>query len=144
MGAGSENERDQLNKGMKRINNIYDGIISIENLLLADKKARKGKAHRKDVKQHDKQRGCNILTLHNALAEQTFHTSNYTTFPVWEPKERLVYCLPYYPDRIVQHSVMNKLEAVTTDLNLLNPAMEHAADRYRCRVHTSKQIKQWH
>jgi RNA-directed DNA polymerase len=115
MGAGTLRERDQLNKGMKRKNNIYEGLISIENLLLADKRARKGKAHRKDVKQHDKQRGCNILSLHNALADQTFYTSPYTTFPVFEPKERLVYCLPYYPDRIAQHAVMNKLESVFTN-----------------------------
>ncbi len=114
MGAGSINERDQLNKGMKRKTNIYEGLISIENLLLADKKARKGKAHRKDVKQHDKQRGCNILSLHNALADQTFYTSSYTTFPVFEPKERLVYCLPFYPDRIAQHAAMNKLERIFT------------------------------
>jgi hypothetical protein len=39
---------------MKRINNLYESIISIENLRLADGKARKGKLHSYGVIKHDK------------------------------------------------------------------------------------------
>lgn len=34
---------------MKRIGNLYNKIISIENLILADKKARKGKKNKIDI-----------------------------------------------------------------------------------------------
>lgn len=97
---------------MKRKGNIYQSIIHPQNLIVADNKARKGKKGKKDVKQHDAQRGCNILALHNQLAARAFTTSAYSTFTVFEPKERVVYCLPYYPDRIVHHAVMNKLETL--------------------------------
>jgi len=43
---------------------------------------------------------------------KTFRTSNYTTFTIFEPKERLIFKLPYYPDRIVHHAIMNILEPI--------------------------------
>jgi len=39
---------------MKRISNLFDRIISVENLKLADKKARKGKLNQYGVKVHIK------------------------------------------------------------------------------------------
>ncbi len=105
---------------MKRLNNLYDTVISMQNLILADNKARKGKRKQKAIKRHDKQRGCNLIALHNLLDEQKFTTSDYSTFTVFEPKERIVYRLPYYPDRIVQHAIMNILEPVFTDMFTAN------------------------
>jgi RNA-directed DNA polymerase len=44
---------------------------------------------------------------------KTFHTSEYTTFMVYDPKEREVLpACPYFPDRIAHHAVMNILEPV--------------------------------
>jgi hypothetical protein len=48
---------------MKRKGNLYEKIISIENLKLADIKARKGKRMQKSVMRHDKNRDENILNL---------------------------------------------------------------------------------
>lgn len=39
---------------MKRIGNLYEKICSIENLQLADEKARKGKLRTYGVLEHDK------------------------------------------------------------------------------------------
>lgn len=97
---------------MKRIGNIYNKICSIENLQVADMKARKGKAEQYGVKAHDKNRESNILNLHYMLANRSFKTSSYSTFKIFEPKEREVYRLPYYPDRIVHHAIMNVMEPV--------------------------------
>lgn len=36
---------------MKRYNNLFDKIVSLDNLYLADKKARRNKSSRKDIKQ---------------------------------------------------------------------------------------------
>jgi RNA-directed DNA polymerase len=97
---------------MKRINNLFEKICSIENLELADIIARKGKSGQYGIKVHDKNRSNNILQLHELLITGKFRTSNYTTFKVYEPKEREVYRLPYYPDRIVHHAIMNILEPI--------------------------------
>lgn len=97
---------------MKRIGNLYEKIISVENLRLADEKARRGKTRTYGVRVHDKNRESNIQALHEALRTKTFRTSPYDIFTIYEPKERVIYRLPYYPDRIVHHAIMNILEPI--------------------------------
>lgn len=97
---------------MKRVGNLYERIISIENLRLADEKARKGKLKSYGVRVHDRNREANLLRLHEALLTKTYKTSEYEIFKVYEPKERIIYRLPYYPDRIVHHAIMNVLEPI--------------------------------
>jgi retron-type reverse transcriptase len=97
---------------MKRYGHLFNQIISIENLRLADQKARKGKRNQAGVQLYDLNAESNLFKLHESLLNGTFQTSQYSTFNVYEPKERLVYCLPYYPDRIVHHAIMNVLEPV--------------------------------
>lgn len=97
---------------MKRIGNIYEKIISLENLRLADDKARRGKANSYGVRFHDKNREENLLRLHDLLKSKEFRTSPYETFTIYEPKERLIFRLPYFPDRIVHHAIMNVLEPI--------------------------------
>lgn len=109
---------------MKRISNIYHKICSIENLQLADLKARKGKSDQYGIKQHDKNRDADIAALRETLINKTFTTSTYTTFPIYESKERIIFRLPYFPDRITHHAVMNVLEPVFTAM--------FTADTYSC------------
>lgn len=109
---------------MKRKNNLYTTICSIENLRLADSKARKGKKNQYGIKVFDKNSETNLFLLHEALINRTFKTSPYETFKVFEPKEREVYRLPYYPDRIVHHAVMNEMEKIFVSV--------FTADTYSC------------
>ena len=97
---------------MKRIGNLYEKIISLENLRLADEKARKGKLKSYGVRVHDRNREANILALHETLKNKDFKNSEYSTFTIFEPKERLIFRLPYYPDRILHHAIMNILEPI--------------------------------
>ena len=97
---------------MKRNGNLYNRVISMDNLRLADEKARKGKFHTYGVQLHDRNKEANLLLLHEQLKNQTFKTSDYKVFKIYEPKERDIYQLPYYPDRIVHHAVMNILEPI--------------------------------
>lgn len=46
----------QISSAMKRIGNLYEKVCSIENLQLADEKARKGKLRTYGVIEHDKKR----------------------------------------------------------------------------------------
>jgi RNA-directed DNA polymerase len=97
---------------MKRKNNLYQRICSVENLQLADSIARKGKLTQPGVIDHDRNRETNIKDLHRMLVDKTYKTSEYTTFTIYEPKERIIFRLPYFPDRIVHHAVMNILEPI--------------------------------
>lgn len=111
---------------MKRVNSLYPQICTIENLMLADMKARRGKLRSIGVRIHDRNRDANIQALHEALVNKTFKTSRYHTFLIYEPKEREIYQLPYYPDRIVHHAIMNILEPIWMSV--------FTADTYSCIV----------
>lgn len=99
---------------MKRIGNLYHRIISLGNLQASELKARKGKVKQYGVQVFDKNKDENLAMLHQMLMSKTYQTSNYTTFKVYEPKERLVFKLPYFPDRITHHAVMSVLEPLFT------------------------------
>ena len=64
------------------------------------------------VRVHDRNREANILALHETLKRRAFKNSDYSTFTIYEPKERLIFRLPYYPDRILHHAIMNVLEPI--------------------------------
>ena len=101
---------------MKRFNNLFDKICSIDNLVLADKKAMKGKKTKLDVIKHLSEQDTNIIKLHFDLISKRFKTSEYTTFKVFDGKERIISSLPYLPDRIVHHAIMNVLEPILTSV----------------------------
>ena len=109
---------------MKRIGNLYKKIISLENLRLADKNAQKGKSEQYGVKLHNLNKEANIQLLHKTLKDKTYNTSVYDIFKIYEPKEREVYRLPYFPDRIVHHAIMNVLEPIFVST--------FTADTYSC------------
>lgn len=109
---------------MKRRGNLYSSICSIANLMEADRRARKGKRNQPGVIKHDRRRGCNILTLHNMLADKTYRTSAYNHFKLCDPKPRDICSLPYWPDRIAQHAIMVRLESIFTE--------SFTADTYSC------------
>lgn len=109
---------------MKRIGNLYENIISIENLNAADNNAQKGKQKQYGVMLHNKNKEKNINDLHLMLKNKTYKTSAYDIFKVYEPKERTVYRLPYYPDRIAHHAIMNILESIFV--------ANFTADTYSC------------
>ncbi|MEI6567372.1 MAG: reverse transcriptase domain-containing protein [Verrucomicrobiota bacterium] len=99
---------------MKRFGNLYEKIISLENLRMADQKARKGKLLSIGVIKHDQARGENIIRLHDTLKNKDYKTSDYTVFKMITDngKEREIFRLPYFPDRILHHAVMNIMEPI--------------------------------
>ena len=109
---------------MKRHDLLFDKICSMENLRLADEKARKGKKRTRGVRLFDRDREGNLQRLRDLLLSGGYHTSRYTFFKVFDPKERTIARLPYYPDRIVHHAIMNILEPIFTPL--------YTADTYAC------------
>jgi len=109
---------------MKRIGNLYNSICSLDNLILADKLASKGKGRQIGVKQHMANQEANLQALHEMLTAKTFKTGAYKTFIIFEPKRREIFRLPYFPDRIVHHAIMNVLEPIWVPM--------FTADTYSC------------
>ena len=101
---------------MKRIGNIYHKVYDLKNIELADDNARKHKKHTFGIQRHDKNRDIENMILSDDLENLTYKTSSYSTFTIYEPKERLIFRLPYYPDRITHHAIMNVMEPIWTKI----------------------------
>lgn len=97
---------------MKRHGNLWDRIVSWDNMLLAYKKARKGKSKMRNVKRFALDWERNLRHIQRMLIDKTFTMSPYHVKHVYEPKFRQIYVLPFSPDRIVQHAAMNILEPI--------------------------------
>lgn len=98
---------------MKRIKGLHDKICTKENIELADVNARRGKYNWGIFKHRDHQESDNEKLL-EALKNLTYTTSEYSTFKIFEPKERVISRLPYYPDRITHWAIMNIMEPIWT------------------------------
>lgn len=94
---------------------MYNKIYNIDNLILAERKARRGKLKQKGVQLFDKNKEDLIINLHHLLINKEYITSEYKIFKLFEKKEREIYQLPYYPDRIVHHAVINIVENIFVD-----------------------------
>jgi len=93
---------------MKTQKNIFDNIICLDNLNKAHLKARRGKAHYRDVKWVNMNLNYSLKKLHKMLLHQQFTTAPYIVSTEMKgPKLRTIHKLPYYPDRIVQHAIVN-------------------------------------
>ena len=96
---------------MKIKENLYKKICSKENLYKAYRNARKGKGWYKDVKKVEKNLDFYISELQQLLITHQYKTSEYVVFNKIEGrKEREIYKLPFYPDRICQWAIIQVIE----------------------------------
>ena len=94
---------------MKRYKNLWDKFVSMENLELAAKKAVQSKKSKRATQFFLKNKGRLLAELQQMLKNETFNTSEYKIRKIFEPKERLIYILPLYPDHVVHHALINIL-----------------------------------
>ena len=98
---------------MKRFGNLYARIYDMENLKLAHKNAKKGKGWYKEVKMVDADPEKYLKQLQEMLINKTYDTSEYETFIKKDSgKERLIYKLPYFPDRVCQWAILQVIEPI--------------------------------
>lgn len=90
----------------------------------ADYKACRGKGSQPGVMSHIANRAENLALLHEMLKSKQFVTSPYKRFTIHEPKAREIFRLPYFPDRIVHHAIMNVMEPIWVSV--------FTADTYSC------------
>jgi len=103
---------------MKRLNDLYIKMIDKNNIYKAYCNAREGKGHYRDVKLFESNVTLHIDKLHDMLANDEFANSEYVVFDRFTGgKWRTICKLPFYPDRIVHHCIVQILHPIW--LNLL-------------------------
>lgn len=97
----------------KRYGHLYPMIYDTDNLIRAHMNARKGKTNYHEVKMVDEDPLKYINNIQKMLVDKTYKTSPYKVFKKYDKtKEREIYVLPYYPDRIIQWAVVQVLEPI--------------------------------
>jgi len=91
--------------------NIYNKIVSFENLLLAYQKARKGKTKKKYVLEFEKDLERNLLDLQFELKNQFYKSLPLEIFILRDPKTRKI-AKSDFRDRVVHHAIVNILEPI--------------------------------
>lgn len=99
-------------QNVKRYGNLKYAILNDDNIIEAEHNARKGKAKTYGVKRFDSREDLSLEKIKQSLKNLSYRTSNYHVFKIYEPKERNIFQLPYYPDRIVHHVLLNVLEPI--------------------------------
>ena len=98
---------------MKRYGYLFEKITDIDNIMLAHKNARKKKTHYDEVKEVDKDVLKYAQQIKEMLEDGSYRTSPYEIKTKKDKnKIREIYKLPYFPDRIVHHAIMQVLEPI--------------------------------
>ncbi len=96
---------------MKRHKNIFNKIWDYQNLQTAHKNARRGKGWYREVKEIDANPEQFLIALQGMIRDKTYRTSAYERFTKIEgKKEREIFKLLYYPDRICQWAILQVIE----------------------------------
>jgi retron-type reverse transcriptase len=103
----------------------YEGIISLENMLLAWKEFLSGKKQKMDVQEFSLRLMDNILQVIDELASKTYRHGAYYAFNISDPKPRNIHKASVR-DRLLHHALYR----------ILYPYFDRMfiADSYSCRV----------
>lgn len=97
----------------KRYGNIYSKVITLDNLEEAHKCAKKDKSFYTAVQKTDAHLQERMQEIQDMLIDHTYKVGQYKTSIIYDKhKKRILYKLPYYPDRIIQWAFMLQIEPV--------------------------------
>ncbi|MBI2053937.1 MAG: DNA polymerase III subunit delta [Candidatus Staskawiczbacteria bacterium] len=104
---------------------IFERIISLENLFFAWNEFKKGKRKKPDVQEFEYNLEDNIFLLYNELKNKTYRHSNYTSFFIKDPKLRKIHKATV-KDRVLHHAIFR----------ILYPIFDKSFifDSYSCRI----------
>lgn len=91
---------------VKRVGCLFDKVLNRENLMLAYKKASRGKSLHKDKIAYGENLEENICDLAKGLRDLSYPVGNYKYFKIYDPKEREI-CAASFPERVLHHALMN-------------------------------------
>lgn len=94
---------------MKRLGGLWPRVISFDNLLLAFRKARRGKRRRPSVAGFELNLEKELLDLQRELTSGEYIPGAYRLFTIYERKPRVIAAAPFR-DRVVHHALLNIIE----------------------------------
>ena len=89
----------------KQYKHLWPRIVSFDNLLLAFKKAAKGKRSKASVAAFEYDLEPNLFQLQAELRSGDYQPGGYHNFIIKSPKRRLISAAPFR-DRVVHHALM--------------------------------------
>jgi len=109
---------------MRRTGNLFDRIITRENMRWAFHRAARGKRHRPDVRAFSQTLEQSLSELADLVATERFTGGRFVQFEIRDPKRRLI-TAPAFPERVLHHALIRVCE----------PTFEHwlIHDTYACR-----------
>jgi len=110
---------------MKRIGHLFDTVVSFDNLIVAAKKAMRGKTDNPSTARFHLNMEKEALELRAALLNGTYRPGPYDCFEIHDPKHRYI-CSVDIRDRVVHHAICNVLEPILERRFIF--------DSYACRV----------
>lgn len=110
---------------MKIYKNVFEKIISLENLFLAWERFKRDKQQKKDVQEFEWKLEENLFQLHRDLKHKRYKHGPYRPFYIQDPKQRHIHKATV-KDRVLHHAIFS----------VLNPIFEPSfiAHSFSCRV----------
>ncbi|MBU0506627.1 Retron-type reverse transcriptase [bacterium] len=96
---------------MRTFKNIFNEIISFQNLLKAAKLAQRAKRFKTATARFNFLLENELWKIQNELKNKSYEPGAYYNFKIYEPKERIISAAPY-KDRVVHHAIHNILEPI--------------------------------
>ncbi|MBU0958030.1 MAG: reverse transcriptase/maturase family protein [Nanoarchaeota archaeon] len=96
---------------MKSHKNLYEQIVSIDNLIRAWRRARKGKTQKDYVIEFEFDTIGNLFQLQKELQNQTYCPKPLKTFILRDPKTRKI-SKSNFRDRIIHHAIVRIIESI--------------------------------
>lgn len=90
---------------------MYTELCAWDNLLLAYRRAAKGKRGHPNVAAFEYRLEDNLFQLQEELLAHTYRPGEYVSFYIHDPKRRLISAAPFR-DRVVHHALCNLIEPV--------------------------------
>jgi hypothetical protein len=98
---------------MKRKGYLFEQLIDTQNLCEALHNASKGKSHYSEVQKIMQNPLKAVYQLHELLISGNFKNSEYKIFEKFTGrKTRKIYKLPFYPDRVLHHAIVQVLKPI--------------------------------
>ena len=91
---------------MKRHSHLTPRIAELDNLLLAFRKACRGKQEKTEVKEYHLHLMDNLRALRQQILTGEVDVGHYHYFTIYDPKERVI-CAASFGERVLHHAIMN-------------------------------------
>ena len=110
---------------MHRHHHLFEAICTFDNLLVAARKAQRGKRYTEEVAQFNHRVESQLLRLRAELRSARYSPGQSRQFSICDPKPRIISAAPYR-DRVVHNAICNIIE----------PIFERTfiSDSYACRA----------